>query len=207
MPTDEEEESFFYELRELVRLGVRALKKYLSEPRQGGTITLTFKGSDMTTAPAPNYPLTALDSVEVAITFTDDNGDVVTPDAGSVAVALSSTSDTAVLDPSGDFVTITAGSDLSVGNEITVTGTVDGVAYTPGTALYDVVAAPELGGTIELAFGVETPPAAAVPASPAPAAPTAPAAAAAPSLTQEEKAADPSYAFNQVTGAYELVSA
>lgn len=109
-----------------------------------------------------NYQLNAGDSVVVTITDTDDvTGDVVTPDAGSVVVTLSSATDSATANADGTY-TLTAGAVEGVGNTFTVAATVNGNASTPGVGTYDVVAtvAPD-ATSLSVSFGTETAPAAA----------------------------------------------
>jgi hypothetical protein len=140
--------------RELVRLGIKALKKYVLNPT-----TLTLEGLSMTTIPTSDYQLNAGDSVVVTITDTDDvTGATVTPDAGSVLAVLSSSTDTVVVDPSGTFLTITAGGTDSVGNTVTVSAEVNGVASASAVGTYDVVAATPDATSLSLSFGTETAP-------------------------------------------------
>jgi hypothetical protein len=153
------------EVETLVSLGIKALREYIAE-HEGSTLTLSTKEGIMA-----NYQLNAGDSVVVTITDTDDvTGVAVTPDAGSVSAVLSSTTDTVVVDPSGSFLTLTAGSTASVGNTLNVNATVGGVASLTAVGTYDVVAVvtpPADATTLSLSFGTETAPAAAAtPAAP-----------------------------------------
>ena len=110
--------------------------------------------------PMANFPLNAGDSVVVTISDTDDvTGAAVTPDAGSVTAELSNTEDSVVVDPSGAFLTLTAGATASTGNTVTVSATVNGLASTPGVGTYDVIAVTPDTTTVSLTFGTETPPA------------------------------------------------
>ena len=143
------------EVETLIELGIKALKKYL------GSEQTILKGDLMA-----DYQLNAGDSVVVTLTDTDAvTGAAVTPDAGSVSATLSSATDTVVVDPSGTFLTVTAGTADSVGNTVTVDATVGGVASTPWVGTYDVVAVVPDATVLLGTFGTETPPA-------APAAPT-----------------------------------
>jgi hypothetical protein len=186
---DDDRKALVKELRELVRLAIKILKRYVSEFSTLTTIHLTTEGPDMTTIPVADYPLTEGDSVVVTITDTDDvTGAVVALDEGGVTAELSSDTDTVVVDPSGTFLTITAGDTPSTGNTVTVNGTVNGVAATPGVGTYDVVAAvTQDPTTISLAFGTES----------------APATAAADFTPGGE--GDPEYRLNEATGTYDHV--
>jgi hypothetical protein len=122
------------QLEELVRLSIKALKKYLAQTTPAKPTTL--KGNLMA-----NYQLTQGDSVVVTLTDTDDvTGLAVTPDSDSVTATLSSSTDSVVVDPSGTFLTLTAGSVDGLGNTVTVNATVGGVSSVPWTGTYDVVA-------------------------------------------------------------------
>lgn len=113
-----------------------------------------------------NYPLNAGDSVVATIADNDAvTGAVVTPDAGSVTAVLSSATDTVVVDPSGTFATITAGTALGTNNTVTVNATVGGVASATAVGTYDVVAAAADATTLSVTFGTESAPAAPAPAS------------------------------------------
>ena len=149
------------EVEELIRLSIRALRKYLDDDddfwySQSNT---TLKGELMA-----NYPLNTLDSVVVSLTATDDvTGLAVTIDPGSVVAVLSNPGDSVVVDPSGTFLTITAGGSASTGNTVTITGTVNGVASGPvggyvGT--YDDVVAvtPPDATTLSATFSIESAP-------------------------------------------------
>jgi hypothetical protein len=132
---------------DLIRDLRNALKKYLAHT--------TLQGDLMA-----NYQLTTDDSVVITLTDTDDvTGDVVTPDTGSVVATLSDTTDTAVVDPSGSFVTLTGSGSVATGKTITVDATVGGVASTPFVGTYDVVDAvfPNLT-TLTGLFGIESAP-------------------------------------------------
>jgi hypothetical protein len=134
---------------DLIRDLRNALKKYLAHT--------TLQGDLMA-----NYQLTTDDSVVITLTDTDDvTGDVVTPDTGSVVATLSDTTDTAVVDPSGSFVTLTGSGSVATGKTITVAATVGGVASTPFVGTYDVVDAvvttPD-PTTLTGLFGIESAP-------------------------------------------------
>jgi len=119
-------------------------------------LTLTIKGTKMA-----NYQLNAGDSVVDTISDTDNvTGAAVAVDAGSVTAVLSSTTDTVVVDPSGTFATITAGTTVGVGNTVTVNATVGGVASAPFVGTYDVVAAVVVpdATTLSGTFGTESGP-------------------------------------------------
>jgi protein involved in polysaccharide export with SLBB domain len=155
------------QFEELIQLATKALKKYLAETTpEPTTITLNPLGATMTIN-NPNFQLNAGDVVVVTITDTGDNtGTVYTPDAGSVTAVLAGpASDTLqpVVDPSGDFFTITAGQLLGAGNTVTVNALVSGVASGPvGGAVFtfdvvaDVVASEPT--TITLSAGSESAP-------------------------------------------------
>ena len=120
--------------------------------------SLTIQGE-----PMADFQLNAGDSVVVTLTVTDDvTGDVVTPDAGSVLASLSSATDSVVDNGDGTF-TLTAGQSLGTGNTLTVTGTVNGVAFGPvggAVGTYDVdadVVTPD-STTGVLTFGTESAP-------------------------------------------------
>jgi hypothetical protein len=184
---DPDKKALVKELRELVRLAIKILKKYAAE----FTNLTTIEGDLMS-----DYPLTVLDSVVVTLAYTDDvSGDAVTPDAGSVAVALSNApADSVVLDESQTFCTLTAGPSPVAGNTITVTGTVGGIASTPWVGVYDVVAAaPPDATTITGTFGSETVPSFVDAA-----------AAEAPAFTPGG-AGDPEFRLNEATGTYDHV--
>jgi hypothetical protein len=134
---------------DLIRDLRNALKKYLAHT--------TLQGDLMA-----NYQLTTDDSVVITLTDTDDvTGDVVTPDTGSVVATLSDTTDTAMVDPSGSFVTLTGSGSVATGKTITVTAEVWGVASTPFVGTYDVVDAvvttPD-PTTLTGLFGIESAP-------------------------------------------------
>jgi hypothetical protein len=134
---------------DLIRDLRNALKKYLAHT--------TLQGDLMA-----NYQLTTDDSVVITLTDTDDvTGDVVTPDTGSVVATLSDTTDTAAVDPSGSFVTLTGSGSVATGKTITVAATVGGVASTPFVGTYDVVDAvvttPD-PTTLTGLFGIESAP-------------------------------------------------
>lgn len=146
-------------LREVFRALLRvledlheALRKYLAE--SPSVIHLTIQGVTMS-----DYQLNQGDTVVVTITDTDEvTGNVVTPDPGSVSASISpnASSSTVVVDPSGAFATVTAGPSESVGDVLTVTATVGGVASTPASGSFDVVAAPPPDATaLSLSFGTE----------------------------------------------------
>jgi hypothetical protein len=123
-----------HEVKELITLGIKALKKYLAQKPPAHPTTL--KGSIMA-----NYQLTEGDSVVITLTDTDDvTGEAVIIDPGSVTAELSDLSDSVVVDPSGTFLTLTAGSVDGLGNTVTVNATVGGVSSVPWTGTYDVVA-------------------------------------------------------------------
>jgi hypothetical protein len=152
------------EVETLIRLGIKALTKYLAEPDRC-TLTLSTKEGIMS-----NYQLNANDSVVVTITDTDDvTGEVVIPDVGSVTAVLSNANDSVVVDPSGTFLTLTAAGATSSDNTLTVNATVLGVPAGPAggaVGTYDVVAdvvPPPASTTLALSFGTETSPAAAAP--------------------------------------------
>jgi hypothetical protein len=134
---------------DLIRDLRNALKKYLAHT--------TLQGDLMA-----NYQLTTDDSVVITLTDTDDvTGDVVTPDTGSVVATLSDTTDTAVVDPSGSFVTLTGSGSVATGKTITVAATVGGVASTPFVGTYDVVDAVDTTAdptTLTGLFGIESAP-------------------------------------------------
>jgi hypothetical protein len=134
---------------DLIRDLRNALKKYLAHT--------TLQGDLMA-----NYQLTTDDSVVITLTDTDDvTGDVVTPDTGSVVATLSDTTDTAVVDPSGSFVTLTGSGSVATGKTITVAATVWGVASTPFVGTYDVVDAVDTTAdptTLTGLFGIESAP-------------------------------------------------
>jgi hypothetical protein len=134
---------------DLIRDLRNALKKYLAHT--------TLQGDLMA-----NYQLTTDDSVVITLTDTDDvTGDVVTPDTGSVVATLSDTTDTAVVDPSGSFVTLTGSGSVATGKTITVAAEVWGVASTPFVGTYDVVDAVDTTAdptTLTGLFGIESAP-------------------------------------------------
>lgn len=108
-----------------------------------------------------NYQLNAGDSVVVSIADTDNvTGAAVVTDAGSVTAVLSNYSDTVVVDPSGLFATVTAGTTTGTGNTVTVNAKVNGVASASVVGTYDVVAAttPSDATTLSVSFGTETGP-------------------------------------------------
>lgn len=119
-----------------------------------------------------NYQLNEGDSVVITLTITDDQtGATVTADPGSVTAVTTESSDTVVVDPSGTFVTLTAGSTASTGQLLTVNATVGGAAVGPtGGAVftYDVVVVtpPTPTYTLTLSAGAETAPAAPAPTAP-----------------------------------------
>lgn len=171
------------EVETLIRLGIKALKKYLAEP-DGSTI----KGNLMS-----NYQLNTGDSVVVTLSVTDDvTGATDTFDANSVTASLSSASDTVAVDPSQTFLTITAGSTASVGNTVTVNGSVAGLASEPWVGTYDdvqAVVSPD-ATTILGVFGTETAPVATD---------------AAPAAVADAPVVDPAFAGNGVgTGAGQI---
>jgi hypothetical protein len=142
-----------HELREFLRLVIRALEKYLNIPTT--KLHLHLGDKEMY-----NYQLNEGDSVVVTVTDTDDvTGSTVTPDAGSVAFVLSNTSDSAVLNADGT-ITLTSGTTLGTGNTITVSATVGGVASSDAVGTYDVVAAVVTSDatTLTLSFGTESAP-------------------------------------------------
>lgn len=150
-------------LLEFIRLGSDVLRKTLAEAASGTTLHLYAEGDPMTII-SPNFQLNAGDSVVVTITDTDDvSGLPVTPDAGSVTAVLSSATDTVAVDPSGTFLTLTAGTTEGVGNTVTVEATVGGVASKQAVGTYDVIAdvVPPDATSLSLSFGTETAPAAA----------------------------------------------
>jgi hypothetical protein len=134
---------------DLIRDLRNALKKYLAHT--------TLQGDLMA-----NYQLTTDDSVVITLTDTDDvTGDVVTPDTGSVVATLSDTTDTAVVDPSGSFVTLTGSGSVATGKTITVAADVRGVASTPFVGTYDVVDTVDTTAdptTLTGLFGIESAP-------------------------------------------------
>jgi hypothetical protein len=141
---------------ELVHDLTKALKKYLAETPPAST---TLKGNLMA-----NYQLNTGDSVVVAFTDSDNvTGAAVVIDPGSVTAVLSDTTDSVVIDPSGTFATITAGTSLAVGKTVTVNATVGGIASGPSggwVGAYDVVAAvvtPD-ATTLVGTFGTESAP-------------------------------------------------
>jgi hypothetical protein len=175
-------------LFDLVPMARTALLHYLVEI-SSTTLSLTVKGVPM--SPTSNYQLNAGDSVVFTLVDIDDvTGAVVTPDAGSVTAVLGSGTDTVVVDPSGTFLTITAGDTLSASNNVVINATVNGVASGPVgglVAYYDVVAVTSTDTTtLSGSFGTEV----------SPGAVTAPA-----SIVEAGK----TYTFNQVTGNYDEV--
>jgi len=153
-------------LLELLPQVRRALQIYLGETSSATELSLTTKGPNMTVIPVSNYPLAAGDSVVVTVVDTDVvTGLPVTPDAGSVTAVLSSTTDTVVVDPTGTFATITAGTVEGTGNTVTVNASYKGALSTPVTGTYDVVAAVVSGDAtaLSVSFGTETPPATSAP--------------------------------------------
>jgi hypothetical protein len=146
------------EIEELLHLSIKALKKYLSEtPTVKSALHLTIKGNQMA-----NYQLNAGDSVVVTITDTDDaTGLAVTIDASSVTAVLSSSTDSVVIDPSGTFLTITAGATPGTGNTVTVNATSDTAPSTSVVGTYDVVADVVTSDqtSLSLSFGTEVNPA------------------------------------------------
>lgn len=135
----------------------RDFLRLLAALAPGTRLTLTTKEGIMA-----DYQLDAGDSVVVTITDTDEvTGEAVVPDEGSVAAELSSDTDSFVLDPSGSFLTLTAGATPGTGNSLTVTATVGGVASSPAVGTYDVVSnvAPPNPTALSLTFGVESAPA------------------------------------------------
>lgn len=163
----------------------------------------------MTPAPVTDYPLTAGDSVVVTITQTlDSTGAEVTPDAGSVSATLSNLSDSVIVDPSGTFLTITAGTTPVVGATVTVNATFNGVpADAPAVGTYDVVAVVEDNATsLALTFGTETAPAAEGDVSSFVGAAAAENGASAAAIAADPaKAADPDFRFNEATGTFDHV--
>jgi hypothetical protein len=125
------------------------------ESESATTLHLTIKGTEMA-----NYPLNAGDTVVVTLTDTDNvTGAVVVPDAGSVTVVLSSSTDTITANADGTY-TITAGTSTGSGNTVTANGTVGGVASAAGVGTYDVVPAVVSSDatTIAVTFGTESGP-------------------------------------------------
>ena len=108
-----------------------------------------------------NEQLTAGDSIAIAVTVEDTT--TSTPavlDAGSEAVVLSDTTDTAVVNADGS-VTLTAGTNVATGKTVTISGTVGGVVAEPWTGTYDVVSVvvtPPDTFAITGTFGTETAP-------------------------------------------------
>ena len=174
-------------LSDLVPMVRSALLHYLVEI-SSTTLSLTVKGVPM----SPNYQLNAGDSVVFTLVDIDDvTGAVVTPDAGSVTAVLGSGTDTVVVDPSGTFLTITAGDTLSASNTVVINATVNGNASGPVGGLvvyYDVVAVTSTDTTtLSGSFGTEV----------SPGAVTAPA--------SNARVYGKTYTFNQVTGNYDEV--
>lgn len=164
MMLDRRDRELFHELLEL---GVKTLKKYLAEG-SATRLTLSIEGIKMTSS-NPDYQLTLGDNVVVTITATDDvTGAAVTPDPGSVTASLSNPADSVVVDPSGTFLTINAGSTPLTGNTVTVNATVNGIASAPAVGVYDDVAAavPPDATSLSLSFGTESAPVAAAAATP-----------------------------------------
>jgi hypothetical protein len=200
---DHDEKELVKELRAIVRLGVKALTKYLEEKPPGTTLKGDLSMNDQ---------LNTLDSVVVNLTDTDNvTGAAVVIDPGSVTVVLSDPTDSVVIDPSGAFITITAGANLAVGKTATVNATVGGVASGPVGGLvltYDVIAAAPDATTLSGVFASETAPANLSPVALAALA-NAKAAKAAGAVSSAPftvgGAGDPNYRFNAATGTYDHV--
>ena len=154
MRKHEEEELFETLMRKLIRLADLFIARLTSESTT--TLAITIQGE-----PMANYQLNAGDSVVLTVADNDSvTGAVVTPDAGSVSVVLSSTTDTVTPNADGTY-TIVAGATLGTGNTATVNATVGGVASTKAVGTYDVVAAvvePD-ATTLSVSFGTESAPA------------------------------------------------
>jgi len=145
--------------RDLEKVLVRWLEKlwrdFLHFLERRTRVTLSIEGNPMS-----DYQLTEGYSVQVTITVTDTvTGAAVTPDADSVTASSSNPSDSVVVDPSQTFLTLTAGDTAATDQTLTVNAAVGGVASTPGTGTYDVVAPPANPTAVTLSFGTETPPA------------------------------------------------
>jgi hypothetical protein len=136
------------EVETLIQLGVKALRKYLSETPTA--LTLKTKEGIMS-----NYQLNAGDSVVVTVAATNTAGTVVATDSGSVKAVLSSSTDTVKVDSSGLFLTLTAGTDAGTSRTVTVNATVNGVACTAAVGTYDVVASTTSATALKLSFGTE----------------------------------------------------
>jgi hypothetical protein len=154
MRKHEEEELFETLMRKLIRLADLFIARLTSESTT--TLAITIQGE-----PMANYQLNAGDSVVLTVADNDSvTGAVVTPDAGSVSVVLSSTTDTVTPNADGTY-TIVAGATLGTDNTATVNATVGGVASTKAVGTYDVVAAvvePD-ATTLSVSFGTESAPA------------------------------------------------
>jgi len=99
------------------------------------------------------------DEVVATVTLTDENGNVDVADAGSVTATLSpnASSSTATVSADQTTVTLVAGTADATGDVLTVTGSVDGVPFTPATQAFDVLSPVPVSGVVSLTFAGETP--------------------------------------------------
>jgi hypothetical protein len=106
-----------------------------------------------------DFQLNQGDQSVVAVTLTDNNGNVDTADAGSVVATLSpnASGSTATVSSDQTSVTLVAGTQDATGDVLTVTGSVEGVAFTPATQAFDVLSAFPTSGVVSLSFAGETP--------------------------------------------------
>ena len=99
------------------------------------------------------------DEVVATVTLTDENGNVDVADVGSVIATLSpnASGSTATVSADQTTVTLVAGTADATGDVLTVTGSVDGVPFTPATQAFDVLSAVPVSGVVSLSFAGETP--------------------------------------------------